>query len=99
RLTINKNVGEFWMLIDADWVSRWTSFVLGQAGPPGPISNRRLYRNVVAPVATQPAPLSRCESLSPPYSAGSAWPTFVASGDLKIKSGLQAVKDYRAVHR
>ena len=43
RLSINPNVGEFWMLIDADWVSRWTAFALGLAGPPGPISNRRLF--------------------------------------------------------
>lgn len=43
RLAINPNVGEFWMLIDARWVSRWAAFVLGQAGPPGPISNRRLF--------------------------------------------------------
>lgn len=31
------------MLIDAHWISRWTEFALGQAGPPGPVSNRRLF--------------------------------------------------------
>lgn len=43
RLDVNRNVGEFWFIIDAAWMSRWISFVMGRAGPPGPISNNNLF--------------------------------------------------------
>lgn len=64
RLAINLNVGEFWMLIDAHWISRWSLFVMGQEGPPGPISNRRLFgRTLYGPsgAATEMAKGYLCE--------------------------------------
>lgn len=43
RLEINTHVGDFWFIIDAVWMNRWINFVLGQAGPPGPITNMSLF--------------------------------------------------------
>lgn len=43
RLSINPNIGEFWMMIDASWVNRWVLFAMAGAGPPGPITNLNLY--------------------------------------------------------
>ncbi len=40
---MNTHVGEFWMIIDAAWMSSWVDFVMGNAPPPGPISNRNLF--------------------------------------------------------
>ncbi|CAM9320048.1 unnamed protein product [Pylaiella littoralis] len=124
RLAVNPNVGEFWMLIDAGWVAKWCSFVLGLAGSPGPISNRRLLgENVLTPL---PSPVSRVNTPGRRRSARSddgmgttpiATPRAMATAaaaaaaaaaaeeggaapvmTLRAKPGLQAVKDYRAVH-
>lgn len=43
RLTINKHVGEFWMMIHSAWVGRWVLFAMGTADPPGPITNLSLF--------------------------------------------------------
>lgn len=37
--------GEFWYLIDANWLHQWNAFKSGSQGPPGPISNARLFKN------------------------------------------------------
>eukprot|EP00903_Cladosiphon_okamuranus_P018838 g17327.t1 len=101
KLAINPNVGEFWMLIDAQWISRWSAFVLGQAGPPGPISNRRLFvRTVFAPSgpATEMADLPDDASIvSFASSAGSVGHP-LSPRRMKVRPGLQAIKDYRAIH-
>lgn len=37
--------GESWFLIDSNWLHRWNSFKNGVQGPPGPISNHRLFKS------------------------------------------------------
>lgn len=36
--------GEFWFLIDSEWLKLWNTFKTGGA-PPGPISNNRLFKS------------------------------------------------------
>ena len=47
------------MLIDARWVGRWVAFMLGQARPPGPISNRRLFLETTIVLETTAAEARR----------------------------------------
>ncbi|CAN0237956.1 unnamed protein product [Ectocarpus sp. 6 AP-2014] len=99
RLTINPNVGEFWMLIDARWVSRWVAFVLGQAGPPGPISNDRLYReDAFAPTAAAAAPQSVAYDAAFRRKAPGPIRVGATLSKTKFKADLQAISDYRAIH-
>eukprot|EP00752_Nemacystus_decipiens_P001662 g1614.t1 len=99
KLAINPNVGEFWMLIDANWISRWAAFVLGQAGPPGPISNRKLFGRAVfapsSPVTDGYRSDASADSFASADSGGGLQP---ASRHLNIKPGLQPIRDYRAIH-
>lgn len=37
--------GEFWYLIDSNWLHQWNAFKSGVQGPPGPISNQRLFKS------------------------------------------------------
>ena len=37
--------GDFWYLIDANWLHQWNAFKSGSQGPPGPISNTRLFKS------------------------------------------------------
>ncbi|CBJ31662.1 conserved unknown protein [Ectocarpus siliculosus] len=100
RLAINPNVGEFWMLIDAHWVSRWVAFVLGQAGPPGPISNDRLYReDAFAPTAAAAAaPQSVAYDVAFRREAPGPIRVGPTLSKTKFKADLQAISDYRAIH-
>lgn len=36
--------GESWYLIDSNWLYAWNAFKNGSQGPPGPISNSRLFK-------------------------------------------------------
>ena len=36
--------GDLWYLIDSNWLHQWNSFKSGSQGPPGPISNHRLFK-------------------------------------------------------
>ncbi|CAM9625197.1 unnamed protein product [Ectocarpus sp. 12 AP-2014] len=97
RLAINPNIGEFWMLIDAHWVSRWVAFVLGQAGPPGPISNGRLFREDALSPTAAAAPRSAGFNAAFRRAAptrGAPMPAEMS----KFKEDLQAISDYRAIH-
>ncbi|CBJ31661.1 conserved unknown protein [Ectocarpus siliculosus] len=94
RLAINPNIGEFWMLIDAHWVSRWVAFVLGQAGPPGPISNGRLFtEDAFSPMPRSGAYNAAFRRTAP--TRGAPMPAEMS----KFKEDLQAISDYRAIHR
>ena len=37
--------GESWCLIDSNWLHCWNAFKNGSQGPPGPISNHRLFKS------------------------------------------------------
>lgn len=37
--------GDFWYLIDSNWLHQWNAFKSGAQGPPGPISNHRLFKS------------------------------------------------------
>ncbi len=37
--------GESWYLIESNWLHQWNSFKTGVQGPPGPISNHRLFKS------------------------------------------------------
>ena len=37
--------GEFWYLIDSNWLHHWNAFKNGRQGPPGPISNHRFFKS------------------------------------------------------
>lgn len=42
--------GEFWYLIDANWLHQWSAFKSGQRpNPPGPITNNRLFKSPTLP--------------------------------------------------
>ncbi|CAM9754888.1 unnamed protein product [Ectocarpus fasciculatus] len=89
ELDVNTHVGEFWFIIDAMWMSNWVNFVMGKAGPPGPISNHNLFAHFSG---------NRRESMLVQHAASSARGVMASRPDLKLKEGLRKVKDYRAVH-
>eukprot|EP00903_Cladosiphon_okamuranus_P007801 g7550.t1 len=89
RREVNTHVGEFWFIIDAAWMSSWIHFVLGKSGPPGPISNNNLFLHYSP---------KRRESMLVNQAASSRGGVMASRPDLRLKEGLQKVRDYRAVH-
>ncbi|CAM9534649.1 unnamed protein product [Ascophyllum nodosum] len=90
RLAINTNVGDFWVIIDATWMNKWIDFVLGKADPPGPVSNLNLFEQIEL--------LQKSRAFLQQEAAFRSREGGLASRpDLKLKEGLQLVKDYRAV--
>lgn len=41
--------GEFWYLMDSNWLHQWNAFKSGSQGPPGPITNTRLFKSNTTP--------------------------------------------------
>eukprot|EP00752_Nemacystus_decipiens_P006238 g5627.t1 len=89
RRDVNTHVGEFWFIMDAIWMSSWINFVMGNSGPPGPISNNNLFVHYSG---------NRRESMLVNQAASSRGGVMASRPDLRLKEGLQKLRDYRAVH-
>ncbi|CAM9317353.1 unnamed protein product [Hapterophycus canaliculatus] len=70
-------------------MSKWIDFVMGKTGPPGPISNNNLFVQYAG---------NRRESLLAKHAASARSGVMTCRPDLRLKEGLQKVRDYRAVH-
>eukprot|EP00904_Undaria_pinnatifida_P010918 jgi/Undpi1/6957/HiC_scaffold_21.g09431.m1 len=99
RLAINTNAGDFWTIIDANWMNNWIDFVMGNKPSPGPISNYQLYDEKSSLTPKQ----RKCERRVPllvqhAVSATAIRGVLASHPHLSIKEGLQKVKDYRVIH-